>query len=294
MAITTHLPAAGFVAPVTTDEALGVLHQLGSSATVLAGGTDVMVQIKSGQVNPETLLYIGQLDVLRAVDPGESAVDIGSLVTHHKISADPNLAALFPALAEACSTIGGWQTQEVGTIGGNICNASPAADTVAPLLVADASVALASTAGTRSMPLEEFIQGRRSTAIRPDELLTHLKAAACRTGSGEVYLKVAPRTAMEVAVVGLAVRIALSDGVVAAARVAATAVAAAPFRSAAAEDVLIGSRLEPETVAEASRLLVEESQPIDDARASASYRRMVLVRLLGRALDIAKSRASEE
>ena len=144
------------------------------------------------------------------------------------------------------------------------------------------------------MRLAEFVLGRRSTAARPDELLTRLDVAPCDQGMGEVYLKVAPRTAMEVAVVGLAVRISMTDGTVADARVAATAVAPVPFRSAAAEQVLIGSRLEPEAVVEASRLLAGEAQPIDDPRASASYRRTVLHRLLGRAVDTAKSRALEE
>jgi len=294
MAISTDLPVSGFISPATTDEALATLQELGSSATVLAGGTDIMVQLQAGQIQPETLLYIGNLDDLRGIDRKEKTVGIGSLVTHHQLATDAELSARLPALAEACSTIGGWQTQEVGTLGGNVCNASPAADTIAPLLVADASITLASTGGTRSMPLAEFVLGRRSTAARPEELLTRLDISPCDAGTGEVYLKVAPRTAMEVAVVGLAVRISMTDGSVTDARIAAAAVAAVPFRSAAAEHALIGSRLEPEAVEEASRLLAAEAEPIDDARASASYRRMVLPRLLGRAVDVAKSRALEE
>jgi carbon-monoxide dehydrogenase medium subunit len=231
---------------------------------------------------------------LKTIDREDTTVGIGALVTHRRLATDADVLAALPALAEACSTIGGWQTQEVGTLGGNVCNASPAADTIAPLLAADASVTLASTSGTRSMPLAEFILGRRSTAARPEELLTRLDVTPCETGTGEVYLKVAPRTAMEVAVVGLAVRIAMTDGKVTVARIAATAVAPVPFRSQAAEEALIGSRLEPEAVEEASRLLAAEANPIDDARATGSYRRMVLHRLLGRAVDIAQSRAQEE
>lgn len=294
MAISTELPVSSFISPATTDEALATLQELGSSATVLAGGTDIMVQLQAGQIQPDTLLHIGNLDELRGIDRGDNAVGIGSLVTHHQVATDPELSARLPALAEACSTIGGWQTQEVGTLGGNVCNASPAADTIAPLLVADASVTLASTDGTRSMSLAEFILGRRSTAARPEELLTRLDVKPRDAGTGEVYLKVAPRTAMEVAVVGLAVRLSMTDGRVTDARFAAAAVAPVPFRSAAAEQVLIGSRLEPEAVEEASRLLTAEAQPIDDARASASYRRMVLQRLVGRAVGTAKSRALEE
>lgn len=294
MAISTDLPVSSFISPTTTDEALATLQELGSSATILAGGTDIMVQLQAGQIHPETLLHIGNLDDLRGIDRRDRAIGLGSLVTHHRVGADAGLSARLPALAEACSTVGGWQTQEVGTLGGNVCNASPAADTVAPLLVADASVTLASAGGTRTMPLAEFILGRRSTAARPEELLIRLDVTPCEAGTGEVYLKVAPRTAMEVAVVGLAVRLSMTDGTVTDARMAATAAAPVPFRSAAAEQALVGSRLESEAVAEASRLLAAEAQPIDDARASASYRKMVLQRLVGRAVDTAKSRALEE
>ncbi|HSJ27502.1 MAG TPA: FAD binding domain-containing protein [Acidimicrobiia bacterium] len=294
MAISTDLPVSRFTSPATIDEALATLQELGSTATVLAGGTDIMVQLQSGQIHPETLLHIGNLDELRGVDRKNSTVGIGALVTHRSLATDAALSARLPALAEACSTIGGWQTQEVGTLGGNVCNASPAADTIAPLLVADAAVTLTATGGSRSMPLQDFLLGRRSTAARPEELLTRLDVEPCDSGTGEVYLKVAPRTAMEVAVVGLAVRLSVIDGAVADARIAAAAVAPVPFRSAPAEEILIGSRLEPEAVEEATRLLVAEASPIDDARATASYRRMVLQRLLGRAVDIAKSRSLEE
>lgn len=294
MATSTDIPVSSFISPATTDEALATLHELGSSATVLAGGTDIMVQIQAGQIQPETLLHIGNLNDLRAIDRREGTVGIGSLVSHHQIATDAELSKRLPALAESSSTVGGWQTQEVGTLGGNVCNASPAADTIAPLLIADASVTLASTGGTRSMPLAEFILGRRSTAARPEELLTRLDVTPCGGGMGEVYLKVAPRTAMEVAVVGLAVRLSMTNGTVTDARVAATSVAPVPFRSAGAEHVLIGSQLESEAVDEASRLLAAEAQPIDDARASASYRRTVLLRLLARAVDTAKNRALED
>lgn len=294
MVISTDLPVSSFISPATVEEALATLQELGSSATVLAGGSDIMVQLQAGQIRPDAFLHIGNLADLKTIDRGDTTVGIGALVTHRRLATDAEILAALPALAEACSTVGGWQTQEVGTLGGNVCNASPAADTIAPLLVADASVTLASTGGTRSMPLGEFILGRRSTAVRPEELLTRLDVTPCDAGSGEVYLKVAPRTAMEVAVVGLAVRIAMTDGTVTLARIAATAVAPVPFRSQATEEALIGTRLEPEAVENASRLLAAEAAPIDDARATGSYRRMVLQRLLGRAVDIAQSRVQEE
>jgi carbon-monoxide dehydrogenase medium subunit len=289
---TSRVPGvSGFVSASTVDEALSHLYELGSVTTVLAGGTDVMVQIQTGDIRPETLLHVGHLTDLRAVSIGPTSVSLGSLVTHRMVSADDKLAEWLPALAEACSTVGGWQTQEVGTVGGNVCNASPAADTIAPLLVADAYVYLASKTEQRSMPLADFVIGRRTTAARPDELVTHFEVTPCGPGTGEVYIKVAPRTAMEVAVVGLAIRLSMSDGIVTAARIAATAVAPFPVRVNGAEEVLVGSRLEQAEVAEAARLVAEAARPIDDARATASYRRMVLLRLVGRAVEAVHRRA---
>lgn len=294
MVISSVGPVTRFLSPANLGEALEMLRELGDSATVLAGGTDVMVQLKAGQVHPETLLYIGGLRDLEGTGQSGSMVVVGALATHHSIATDSRLASRLPALAEACSTIGGWQTQEVGTVGGNVCNASPAADTIPPLLVADASVTLASASGERSMPVADFVLGRRSIAARPDELVTRFELTPCAEGTGEVYLKVAPRSAMEVAVVGLAVRLQIAEGTVTDARIAATAVAPKPFRSVAAEQALIGSRLEQDAVREAGRLLSEEAQPIDDARGTAAYRKMVLERLVARGVEIAMNRALGE
>ncbi|MGH8916304.1 MAG: FAD binding domain-containing protein [Acidimicrobiia bacterium] len=275
------------------DEALAALGELGEAATILAGGTDVMIQHLRGEIAPECLLHIENVTELKDVTSSADVLTVGSMVTHRRVGRDKELAARLPALAEACLTVGGWQTQAVGTVVGNLCNASPAADTVPALLTADAVVHLASKNETRTIPVREFVTGRRSNAARSDELVTALDLQACRPGSGEVYLKVAPRTAMEVAVVGLAVRLTLDGGYVTDARVAAGAIAPIPFRAPEAEGILTGSELEPDAVDEAAHLLASRARPIDDPRANASYRHKVIRRLLRRAVDIAAGRASE-
>ncbi len=289
-----HAAPTSFRSPTTLDEALADLSVLGERATLLAGGTDVMIQQMRGEVRPETLLHLGRLGELGGIHAGDP-MRIGAITTHRAIATNAEIRAVFPALAEASATVGGWQTQEVGTIGGNVCNASPAADTLPPLLLAEAVVHLASRAGTRAVPVDAFILDRRRVDRRPDELVTHLTLPVPPPRSGETYLKVGPRSAMEVAVVGLAVRVTLAgDGVtVEDVRIAAGAVAPVPFLARDAEELLTGSRLDDATIDEASRRLVARAAPIDDARSSASYRRRVLGSLLPRALDEAARRAAE-
>jgi CO/xanthine dehydrogenase FAD-binding subunit len=276
----------------TLDEALGTLAELGEGAQVLAGGTDVMVQYQRGDLRPAALVHIEGIAELADVAVGNGSVTLGALLTHRAVMRDANLSTRLPALTEACATVGGWQTQEFGTVAGNVCNASPAADTIPPLLTAGAVVELASRRGTRSLPLDEFVLARRRTARAADELVTAIRVEAVPPGGAEVYLKVAPRSAMEVALVGLAVRLRLDDdGAVSEARIAACSVAPVPFRATDAEEVLVGSRLEPERVAEAGAALRRLVDPIDDARATAAYRSRVLGPLLGRAVTITRRRA---
>lgn len=283
-----------FRAARSVDEALTCLAEVGDEAQVVAGGTDVMIQHMRREIDPSVLLHIGRLNELDGIATN-GALSFGTLTTHRNLATNPLVAAALPALAEAASTVGGWQTQEVGTLGGNLCNASPAADTVPPLLVADAHVELRSAAGTRRLSLDEFLLGRRKTARLAHELLTTITAIPLGDRSGETYLKLGRRSAMEVAVVGLAVRLTFDEtGTVASARVAACSVAPRPYRATEAERVLAGSRLEAEVLAEAGRALVDSAVPIDDARASSAYRLRVLPGLLARAVGVCRDRVGAD
>jgi carbon-monoxide dehydrogenase medium subunit len=275
----------------TVEAAVSHLAEYGNATQVLAGGTDVMIQQMRGEISPETLLHIGRIDGLRGV-AANGSTRIGPLTTHLELSRHGVVADQAPALAEAAATVGGWQTQAVGTIGGNVCNASPAADTAPPLLVADAEFELTGPEGVRRVRADAFFTGRRATDRLPEELLTGIVLPDRPASTGEVYLKVGRRSAMEVAVVGLAVRLTMDPaGTVERARVAACSVAPIPLRAVAAESILQGSSLEDEAIAEAGKALVTASSPIDDARASAAYRRRVLPRLLAKGIRIAAARA---
>lgn len=283
----------------SVDQALAWLSEHGESARVIAGGTDAMMQVARGEIAPAVLVHIEGVRSLAAVDgqsaPQEAGMSrLGALVPHRTLGSDPAIRRRHPALSEAAATVGGWQTQAVGTLGGNICNASPAADTAAPLLVADAVVELRSSTGSRRVPMADFFLGRRAIDRRPDELVTAIEAEPLGPNAAEVYLKVGRRGAMVVAVVGLAVRLQFDPQGerVTQARVALCSVAPTPVRARAAERILAEGGALPDAVSEAGQALLAEVAPIDDARGTAAYRRMVLPGLLGRAVACCRTAAS--
>ena len=285
----------------SVDEALGWLADLGDAACVLAGGTDAMMQYARGEISPAAFVHIERIASMAEADH-DGISRLGALLTHRFLARDEAVRWRNPALAEAAATVGGWQTQAVGTLGGNICNASPAADTAAPLLVADAVVELASSAGRRRLPLADFFLGRRKVDLRPDELVTAIEVTPIGPAAGEVYLKVGRRGAMVVAVVGLAARLTFDGGGPAAgpggagrvsdARLALCSVAPRPVRAPEAERILVEGGGSADAVREAARALGEVVAPIGDSRASAGYRREILGGLLERAVACCRSRAA--
>lgn len=274
----------------TTEQALEALAEHGSAAQPLAGGTDVMVQLSRSEISPEVLVPIHELTELSAIETNGGA-RIGALVTH-EVLAGGVLGSGYRSVAEAARTVGGWQTQAVGTLGGNICNASPAADTLPPLLVHDAQVELKSRAGSRSLGLDEFLVGRRQTLRAPDELLVAVGLSEAPPRSGDVYLKVGRRSAVEVAIVGLAMRLVFGEGErIAMARIALASVAPVPLRARKAEALLEGQALDGALLDEVSAAVLAAISPIDDLRASASYRRLLIPGLVRRAASTCARRA---
>jgi carbon-monoxide dehydrogenase medium subunit len=279
----------------TEAEACAVLAEVGPEASVLAGGTDVMMQVARDELKPRVLLHIERIASLRVLAEEDDVTRIGALVTHLSLSKHAGVRRRHPALAEASATVGGWQTQAVGTLGGNICNASPAADTAPPLLVADARVTLVSTRGARTVALDDFFLGRRSIVREADELVTAIELTPLPAGAGEVYLKVGRRGAMEVARVGLAARLAFTpDGAVESARLAVCSVAPTPRRVPDAERILAGSDAGAEAVSAAAEALMAASSPVDDSRATAAYRVGVLPALLAQAVSVCRERAQRK
>lgn len=278
-----------FLAPNTVDKALEMLSERGDDLRVLAGGTDVMIQRMTGQLpRCESLLYIGGIDELRDVGRSDGIIRIGALTTHRDLMTDPIISAHLPSFAEAAATVGGWQTQAVGTLGGNLCNASPAADLAPPVLAADAVMVVSGVDGPFRIPAKRFFVDRRRTALPAGQILLGIEVPVPPATTWESYLKVGRRTAMEVALVGLAARFSMVGNRVETARLAVCSVAPTPMRLPHAESVLVGSTLDESAVAIAARRSMEMIDPIDDQRATASYRRMLVGRLIRKAARLAR------
>lgn len=278
-----------YLAPADLDSALAALA--GGNATILAGGTDLMPQINAGKVAfRPILLNIRRIPELRAVEVGQGRITIGALVTINELKDNPVIAKAVPLLAEAADHFASDQVRNMGTIGGNVANASPAGDTLVPLLVLDAEVELASASGRRSIPMAEFFTGPGRTVRRPDELITGLSLPLPRLRTVSRFVKFGTRPALDISAVSIGFSATLDSGRLSDVRVAFGAVGPTPIRGRATEAVLEGAPLDAGLVAKAAAAARDEVKPIDDLRASAWYRRELVHNLLGKVLSDVVSR----
>jgi CO/xanthine dehydrogenase FAD-binding subunit len=243
-----------------------------------------MVQLEAdvGEA-PERVLDLSRLEELRGISTDGYDVSIGALTTYTELRHSPIVSARLHALSEVAATVGAAQIQNRGTVGGNICNASPAGDTLPVLLAVDAVFECASTEGIREVPAREFWTGYRQTALRDDELLVRIRFAVDRSRQTR-YRKVGTRAAQAISKVVLALSYRDDEGTWRDVRVALGSVAPTTIRAAATEAVLEGSRPGAAVADEAARVLAEEISPIDDVRSTADYRRSVSARVLHRLL----------
>ena len=264
-------------APVHTATDLShalALRQAHPDATVLAGGTDLMVFIETGAIKPSGIINLWGCSGLRGIEENEATgeVRIGALTTWTDLIQH---AAIPEVLQECARTVGAAQIQNRGTVGGNIINASPAGDSLPLWLVLDAVIEVASVAGTRRIPAAEFWTGYRTTALQPDELL--IAVHICPDHSDHLYYrKVGTRLAQSISKVVLGGRIRMVDGVVTQARLALGSVGPTPIRLRAVEDALTGKPIDPS----AADLVAQAITPIDDIRSTADYRSGVATRIV--------------
>jgi len=282
--------------PETIDEAISLLKEAGGSARPLAGGTDLVVQMKERATRfpyPETIVSLDRVAELRTIDFSDSdGLRIGSGATMSNVATHPAIRDRYTALAEGAGVVGSLQTMNMATIGGNVCNAAPSADTAPPLLVYEAEAVIAGPDGRRSLPIAELFRGPGETALESDELLAELHLPAPPAGTGAVYERNTPRKQMDIAVVGVAVSLTLSGDTIERARVALGAVAPTPRRAKAAEAALEGQPANDETFAKAAdAAATDDCSPITDIRASAKYRRHLVKVMTARLLTQAANRA---
>ncbi|MFT7475389.1 MAG: CO/xanthine dehydrogenase FAD-binding subunit [Verrucomicrobiales bacterium] len=271
-----------------------VLTGLANGARPIAGGTDLVVGARAGKAAlPDTLIAIDRLAELATIDHGESTTRIGSGVTHARLITSAIVVDNFTAIADAAALVGSPATRNVGTLGGNVMNASPAMDTGSPLVVLGAEVELTSTQGSRQISLEELWTGPGRTSARADELCTALIIPNRGTNSGSAYIRLEYRRSMEIAIVGAAAAVQLEGDSIASIRIALTAVAPTIIEVTDLDD-LIGSTVGEVTLASIAARASEQAAPISDVRASDRYRRHTIGVMARRAVEAAGRRAAGE
>ena len=278
--------------PESVDDCVRLLAARGADAKLVAGGTDLLPQMKNGVVRPAFVVDLSGVADLRALagDDGEG-LRVGASVTAREIETDPRVRSRYPGLAESGAVVGSLQIRNLATVGGNLCNAAPSADMAPPLLALDAVAVIAGPKGRRRVPLTEFFIGVRHTVLAPDELLVELVVPALAPGSGGCYIRHTPRRELDIAVVGVASEITMKAGVCAKARIALAAVAPIPLRATAAEQALQGKPLTDAQIEGAAALAADASSPISDQRGSAEFRRHLVRILTRRTLRTARERA---
>jgi carbon-monoxide dehydrogenase medium subunit len=279
--------------PANIDECLKLLGQRGPETKLLAGGTDLMPQMKNGLLKPARVIDLSGVAELRVLAPDDGrGFRVGAAVTARQLERDPRVRATYPSLAESGALVGSIQVRNLATVGGNLCNAAPSADMAPPLVALDAEVVIAGPGGRRRVPIASFFLGPRRTVLAPDEIVVEFVVPSPGPRSGGSYLRHTPRRELDIAVVGVASQVTLTDGVCSSARIALAAVAPVPLRATAAEQALSGQRLTPALIEQAATLAVEAARPISDQRGSAEFRRHLVRVLTRRTLTTALARAS--
>jgi len=295
---------------VEARDVAGAVAAMASGARPIAGGTDLVVGARHGKAPlPESLVGIHRIPGLGEIAEADGVIRIGSLATHASILASASLRATAPGLLDASSIVGSQATRANGTIGGNVMNASPAMDTGAPLLCHGAVAVLTGPSGTRRLGLDELWTGPGRTSATPDELMEGLELPVPPAASGSAYVRLQYRRQMEIAVVGAAAYVELDGDTITTARVAITALTPVICRVPAAEEALVGHRLDANdmsaggfsadlgqtaTIRAAGQAAAEAATPISDVRASAAYRKAMAAVVARRAITAALRRAAGE
>jgi carbon-monoxide dehydrogenase medium subunit len=281
-----------YLSPGTLDEAVSAFAAAGSAARILAGGTDLLVQMRSGAVRPGLIVDIKKIAEMTTIEEtADGGYRIGAAVPGAMLAEHPRFGKLWPGVLEAVNLIGSTQVQGRASAGGNLCNSSPAADSVPAMIAAGAIVTVQGPNGRREMPVEQVPAGPGRTNLKPGEILVSFTLPARPSGSSDAYLRMIPRTEMDIAVVGCGVSVTLKDGVCTAARVGLGAVAPTVLLVEAAAKALVGSKLDDAALNAAAAACSAACRPIDDKRGTIAYRTKIAGVLLKRTAKIAAERA---
>lgn len=290
------MQAFDYVRATSVDEVVSLLAENGDQARILSGGTDLLVMLREGRRRAKLVIDVkGLPETTEMVYSPESGLRLGAAVPCHRMYDDKTVAAAYPGLMDAATLIGGTQIQGRASMGGNLCNASPAADSIPTLIAHSAVAVIAGPNGKRELAVEEFCVGPGRNALQDGEFLLYLNIPAPVEGFGGAYRRFIPRNEMDIAVVGCGAAVVLDENRtnIVSARVSLGAVAPTPLFIREAGDALAGRPANEESVAEAARIAQEAAKPISDMRGTAEYRKhisgVLTRRVLNQAIERAKS-----
>ncbi len=271
------LPRIEYYRPKTLEEAVRLLEEVEGSK-VIAGGTDLLVDMKTSRAKARALVDVNSIAELRGVEDLGEVVRIGAATKLQELLESPIISENLPLLRAAVESMASWQIRNMATIGGNLCNASPAADTAPPLLAYEAELVIAGRGGLRTVPITKFFTGYRRTALSPTEVLKDIIVRKSEwTGWG--YIKLGRRGGFTLSVVAVAALARVRDGVIEDVRIALNSVAPTPVRAYRTEEALRGREVSRDLLEKVARTVVDEISPIDDVRSTAWYRREMSYRL---------------
>ena len=288
------MQAFDYVRAQSVDEVVSLLSQNGDQARVLSGGTDLLVALREGRRQAKLVIDVKGLPETSQIEySAQGGLKFGAAVPCHRLYNNKEVAAAYPGLMDAAHLIGGTQIQGRASIGGNLCNASPAADSIPSLIAQNATLTIVGPNGTREIPVEELCIAPGRTSLQPGEFLVSIKLPAVKPGSGAAYLRFIPRNEKDIAVVGAGAYVELDesrDNFVAA-RVSLGAVAPKPLFIAEAGEALAGKPVNEASIAEAARIAQAAATPITDMRGTAEYRKHLSAVMTRRAIEKAVERA---
>ncbi|MXZ25826.1 MAG: xanthine dehydrogenase family protein subunit M [Caldilineaceae bacterium SB0665_bin_21] len=283
--------AFDYAAPTSLNEAVAVLASQNGNASILSGGTDLLAAMKDGKGDPSVVVDVKKIDELNVLNLDDSGLTIGAAVPCHILNSSELVRDNYPALHDSSSLIGGTQIQGRATFGGNLCNASPAADAIPNLIAHKAVANIFGPNGNRSVPVEDFCTGPGSTVLEVGELLVSMSLPTPPAGFGAGYLRFIPRNEMDIAVVGAGVSVVLDGDTVVEGRVSLGAVAPTPLFVQECSDALAGQALSEALITEIGRLAEQAARPISDMRGTIAQRKHLSNVLTRRAMQIAVDRA---
>jgi len=281
------------VLPNSLEDCLKLLAERGPQAKLLAGGTDLLPQMKNGALKPALVVDLSGVARVHHVHASNGhGVRIGAAVTARELETSPALGGPYRAIAESAALVGSLQVRNLASVGGNLCNAAPSADMAPPLIALEAQAVIAGAGEERRVAMADFFTGVRRTVLTPNEMLVELIVPPPGPHSGGQYLRHTPRRELDIAVVGVASQLTLAGGRCAKARIALASVAPTPVRATTAERALEGQPVTPELIEHAAGLAVEAAKPINDQRGSVEFRRHLVRVLTRRTLTTALARAN--